>query len=187
MTMMSKVRTILVWIGLFCLAIAVYALIGADEPFVAAGALYGGIGCMFLVAVLFLWSALRERMRRLHYLKCAALVFVLPLFVGVVLGVIDRVTHDRRVARTVAVIESLAAEIEALRQAHGKLPENIAELERMLGKPVPTSAWGCKLWYERDPMNPEHFIISTMSTSLDFTIFKFSSRDSNRGVVLTPF
>lgn len=102
-------------------------------------------------------------------------------------GCSGKQAEAKRNAETKQIIEAFAADVQSLKEKHGRLPKDEAELVAWLGKPLPLSAWKRTLEYRLLPENPEHFRIVTVSGYPYWLVFQYDSAKPELGVTTSTF
>ena len=138
------------------------------------------------VVVFFADVVVAERKRRRSAILCIAAP-VMPLLWLLVVLPANRYLDTMRHAQTKATFNALVADIEAIRLPIGRVPANEHELTKLLGRPIPLSAWNDPIHYQLDVSSPVHYRISCLTGGFAGMIYRYDSRNKADGVRIEPF
>ena len=95
-----------------------------------------------------------------------------------------RAVLNDHVDRTKAVILRLAIDVSQLSKQDGGLPTNAEQLVRVLGTPLPRTAWNTDISYFS---TNGYFLIQAHTPYPEFLILEFDSRKAANGVTTHSF
>lgn len=181
-----------VGLGIFSIAAALYITAAVTSLYFANGALsmvlfFIALPAVLVSAVVFITDVvIAERKRRRSAILCIS-ALVMPLLWLLVVLPANRYLETTRHAQTKATFNRLVADIEAIRWRIGRVPANEQELTKLLGRPIPLSAWNDPTHYHIDVSSPVHYRISCLTGDFAGMIYSYDSQNKADGVRIEPF
>lgn len=120
------------------------------------------------------------------HVKIAILAF-LPVFIVAFCFWLDKYEHsiyNHQIIKTKRTIDDLAQHINEIRLKTGRFPANESDLIKLIGKPLPLSAWNTPIEYSS---TNDSYRVETVAPYPSGILIQYDSLHQSNGAVAYPF